>query len=86
MGEREWGRVEVHRVAPVVGAVGREHFEVEVLALGHAHVDEMQNVHREDRVLTLAREHLEVEPPSPERREGCFRKPPHNPQKRVRLF
>ena len=43
--ERQRRRVEEHRVAAVVGAVGGEVFEVEVLALRHPHVDEVEDVH-----------------------------------------
>src|ERR1700674_5630581 len=51
-------RLEEELVHAVVGAVGGERLEHEVLALGHPHVDEVQQVYGERAVLALGREDL----------------------------
>ena len=49
---------EQHLVDAVGGAVGGQRLEVEVLALGEAHVAELDHVHREQHRRVLAGVHL----------------------------
>src|SRR5438477_6132133 len=67
--------LEQELVDAVVRAVGGQLLEVEVLALGHPHLDEVQEVHRERQVGAFARVDLEREAVGRERGDVVVAEP-----------